>query len=95
MDEHISRKKALEAIHKWCNPCGSGIEAILAIPAEDVVKVVRCKNCVHHRELTEQEKFYVDEDSLICTNSNFTEDAWNSVWPDDFCPYGEREELNG
>lgn len=40
MDEYISRKKALEEMHKWCDPCGSGIEAILAVPAEDVTKVV-------------------------------------------------------
>lgn len=35
MDEYISRKKALEEMHKWCDPCGSDVEAILTIPAED------------------------------------------------------------
>ena len=39
MDEYISRQKALEEMHKWCDPCGSGIEAILAVPAADVVPV--------------------------------------------------------
>lgn len=39
MKEYISRHRALEEIHKWCDPCGSGIEAILAVPAEDVAPV--------------------------------------------------------
>ncbi len=26
MDEYISRQKAIEEMHKWCDPCGSGIE---------------------------------------------------------------------
>lgn len=45
MAEYISRQKALEEMHKWCDPCGSGIEAILAVPTSDVVPVVRCKEC--------------------------------------------------
>lgn len=45
MSEYIPRQKALEEMHKWCDPCGSGIEAILAVPTADVVPVVRCKEC--------------------------------------------------
>lgn len=45
MAEYISRQKALEEMHKWCDPCGSGIEAILAVPTADAVPVVRCKEC--------------------------------------------------
>lgn len=45
MAEYIPRQKALEEMHKWCDPCGSGIEAILAVPTADVVPVVRCKEC--------------------------------------------------
>lgn len=40
MAEYISRQKALEEMHKWCDPCGSGIEAILAVPTADVAPVV-------------------------------------------------------
>lgn len=40
MAEYISRQKALEEIHKWCDPCGSGIEAILAVLTADVVPAV-------------------------------------------------------
>lgn len=56
MAEYISRQKALEEMHKWCDPCGSGIEAILAVPTADVVPVVHgrwdengyCTNCGKH-----------------------------------------------
>ena len=40
MAESISRQKAVEEMHKWCDPCGSGIEAILAVPTADVAPVV-------------------------------------------------------
>lgn len=43
MDEYISRQKVLEEMHKWCDPCGSGIEAILAVPAADVAPVVHAR----------------------------------------------------
>lgn len=43
MKEYISRHRVLEELHKWCDPCGSGIEAILAVPAEDVAPVVYAK----------------------------------------------------
>lgn len=44
MNEYILRQKALEEIHKWCDPCGSGVEAILAVPAEAVKKVIYGKD---------------------------------------------------
>lgn len=88
MDEYISRQKALEEMHKWCDPCGSGVEAILAVPAEDVVAVIRCKDCMHHRELTSSEKEYYDEGALICANSYFIEDT--VVESDGFCMEGKK-----
>lgn len=51
MAEYIPCQKALEEMHKWCDPCGSGIEAILAVPAADVAPVVRCKDCIYTRRL--------------------------------------------
>lgn len=40
MDEYIERKAALDAVHKWCDPCGAAVEAVLSVPTADVVPVV-------------------------------------------------------
>ena len=61
-------------------------------PTVDAVEVVRCLDCKHHRDKTEQEQQYLVEDILICTSPDATEDCWNAVWPDHFCSYGERKE---
>lgn len=46
-------------------------------PAEDVVEVVRCKDCKHYR---------TDEDGWCI----YHEDCY--LKPDDYCSYGERRE---
>lgn len=40
MAEYIERKAALDAVHKWCDPCGAAVEAVLSVPAADVAPVV-------------------------------------------------------
>lgn len=40
MAEYIERKAALDAAHKWCDPCGAAVEAVLSVPAADVAPVV-------------------------------------------------------
>ena len=40
MAECIERKAALDAVHKWCDPCGAAVEAVLQVPAADVAPVV-------------------------------------------------------
>lgn len=37
MAEYIERKAALDAVHKWCDPCGAAVEAVLSVPTADVV----------------------------------------------------------
>lgn len=64
------------------------IAIINEIPAVDAVIVVRCKDCVYHRELNQSEKEYYNENALICTNSYFLEST--VVESDDFCHYGKR-----
>lgn len=64
---------------------------IADIPAADVAPVVRCKDCRWHRERDEQERKYLVEGVLICTNSEAMDDGWNPMFPDDFCSYGERK----
>lgn len=55
------------------------VETVKRLPAEDVVEVVRCKDCKHYHEFEE----YWD-----CRLSRGLSD----VYPNDFCSYGERKE---
>lgn len=59
----------------------------------DAVAVVRCKDCIYHRELNQSEKEYYNEGALICTNSYFIENT--VVESNGFCPDGKREVNNG
>lgn len=49
-------------------------------PTVDAVPVVRCRECRHH---------YDDIDGPCCTFGPCTD---TTMFPDDFCSYGEREE---
>ena len=78
MGEYICRQKALEEMHKWCDPCGSGIESILAVPTADVAPVVRCRDCEHSWE---------DISGRICSYGPLVD----CIVPDDFgCVNGKR-----
>lgn len=80
MAEYIPCQKALEEMHKWCDPCGSGIEAILAVPAADVAPVVRCKDCIYTRRLYGR---------LVCKYGTC---SGCILREDVFCANGERKE---
>lgn len=54
-------------------------------PTEDVVEVVRCKDCVFCWKYND--KYYLPrKDTLLCINDN------TEVGEDDFCSWGERRE---
>ena len=73
MDECIERKAALDAVHKWCDPCGAAVEAVLTVPAADAVPVVHgrwellrkggwtsvfvCSVCGRRETITESESY--------------------------------------
>lgn len=48
MAECIERKAALDAVHKWCDPCGAAVEAVLSVPAADVAPVVHGRWVLHY-----------------------------------------------
>lgn len=52
--------------------------------AADVVKVVRCKDCIYRRKAKANGKGF-----LICPASGM------EITEDDYCSYGERKEQNG
>ena len=59
----------------------------------DVVEVVRCKDCVHSREMSKYEKEIYLENCIGCTmHSKSYHDA--IMKDDDFCSYGERKTDN-
>ncbi len=60
-------------------------ELINAIPAADVVPVVRCKGCKHY-DMGVCLKIYSD--------GNAHSEAWQSRRPEDFCSYGDRKGKN-
>lgn len=48
MAECIERKAALDAVHKWCDPCGAAVEAVLSVPAADAAPVVHGRWVLHY-----------------------------------------------
>ena len=68
------------------------VKLVKKIESGQLVEVVRCWECKHHRDKNEQEQQYLVEDILICTSPDATDDCWNAVWPNHFCSYGEWKE---
>ena len=62
-------------------------------PTVDAVHVVRCKDCLHSRELNKYEKqLYLDE-CVGCTYHSLSYQD-SIMMGDDFCSYGERREAD-
>ena len=58
------------------------------ISANDIVKVVRCKDCKHYDKKYHQCKLHSEEPDQYYTGFIFC------MQEDDFCSYGERKELD-
>ena len=92
MARYIDREKLLELINEDCkykNPtneytkgcnevCDWAIKTIKSIPTADVVKVVRCKDCIHR-----------DPEDKRCDCSFQAKGGVFPMSDDDFCSYGE------
>ncbi len=59
-------------------------------PEDDVVSVVRCKDCVYSRPRIAVEKEVLRENVVICTATIRSE--YIAKWEDDFCSEGVRKE---
>lgn len=85
MTEYITKEQALEAVHGKMWP-GEIEAAIKAIPAADVVGVVRCKDCADFRPWGGQSKLG-DCMVYVCDGENpFTMEET------DFCSDGDRKD---
>ena len=83
MTEYITKAQALEAVHGKMWP-GEIEAAIKAMPAEDVVKIVRCKDCKDFRPWGGQSKLG-DCMVYVCDGENPF-----AMEETDFCSDGER-----
>lgn len=61
---------------------------IEAMPTVDAIQVVRCKDCMHHKGLTEMEKFQYGNNVVWCKRPCSKRKIMRS---NDFCSYGERK----
>ena len=98
--EYIEREAAIKAIENDCSELvyytkEDAIQCVKAIPAADVVEVVRCREC----------KYWGDEDGKLqssdgllfarCKIHNYLLDGRHTGWcptENNFCSYGERKE---
>ena len=86
MKEYIEREAAIKAIENDCSELvyytkEDAIQCVKAIPAADVVEVVRCKDCLYSTERYGH---------MDCIHGVSYRNTWNK--PDFFCSYGERKE---
>lgn len=90
IEYYISHTNDEDAEHYAYKTCK---RVIGNMPAADVVKVVRCDDCIFSRELrTDIEKETYCEGVVMCANG-----VWGTelaVWGDNFCSYGERKDEN-
>lgn len=94
-----------ELIKRHCKDCNADVQescktdAICSLliwlaeePTIDAEPVVRCEDCIWHRERNKKEQAYLIEGVLICTNVEATDGGWLPVFPTHFCSYGERKD---
>jgi len=88
-DEYIKREDVLDAIRERIRRVGMKTPLVLSIgnavvdvPASDVVEVVRCKDCKHWiaGHISDNDTFYPPKCALVRDERS----------NDDFCSYGER-----
>ncbi len=93
MTEYIKREDVLKIL-SGKNAPWDGYQKCKDLPAEDVISVVRCKDCKHHPIMDEDCVAPPEIDgSLDYTCPYLVEDFWYCIMPGDnwFCHRGERE----
>lgn len=105
MADYISREAAIKAIndmYEYEFPAASGPldkfytkfvpSTLRAIPAADVIAVVRCGACEFSRELTKTEKRVWLDECRACENPKASQSGYMIVFPEHFCSCGKRRE---
>lgn len=55
-------------------------------------ELVRCKDCMHTREMDEREKRVYCDGCIVCLSPEASVEGYNIVFPDGFCSYGEKRD---
>ena len=92
MAEYIEREAAIKAIENDCLELvyytkEDAIQCVKAIPAADVVEVVRCRECVHWKPIGSKAGNSFSDMEYI-GGCEFTKYCRRES---DFCSYGERK----
>ena len=92
MKEYIEREAAIKAIENDCSELvyytkEDAIQCVKAIPAADVVEVVRCRECVHWKPIGSKAGNSFSDMEYI-GGCEFTKYCRRES---DFCSYGERK----
>lgn len=115
MDDYISRRAAIDAVHKsiidFFDICDDDEESpmtykdeqllklnkaittqIKAVPSEDVVEVVRCKDCIHYMPYDWMFSEVRQSQNIADYPQAEIGCEWidHHVKPDDYCSLGER-----
>ena len=87
MADYINREKAIAEIDKGDLLVGDNAkwakEILYRTPTEDIVPVVRCKDCKHFNVGVS----FQSKPILYCRRTKFSFETK----PDDYCSYGERK----
>ena len=94
MAEYIEREASCKDCFHFgvcdiLDPLHGGVPCDKFIPAADVVKVVRCKDCRYSKLYLNY--FYCENDNAPWSENTMA----NLTDPDDFCSYGERRKEDG
>ena len=86
MAEYIDRGELLKELERFPH-LGTAGSIVRSMPKEDVVEVVRCKNC-RYCEIRNPSKTINGETKEV----HSCQVHWHMVLPDGYCSYGERKE---
>lgn len=100
MAKYIDKDKVVDMLRGWGQEASetnsaeaAAFEAVAYelqyFPEDDVVSVVRCKDCVYSRPRIAVEKEVLRENVVICTAIS---NEYITKWEDDFCSEGTLKE---
>lgn len=93
MTEYIKREDVLKIL-SGKNAPWNGYQKCKDLPAEDVVSIVRCKDCIHHPVMDGDCVAPPEIDGFLDYKCPYlVDDFWYCIMPADnwFCHRGERE----
>ncbi len=93
MPKYINVDKQLEKLPNDLPYKASVKRVLIQAPAEDVVEVVRCKDCKHGRPVDKNKspEKYFKSDCIVCECEDVVGEDGMIYLPTHFCSYGEKK----